>query len=67
MIPIKPQAPFLLGFDPYQSETPTLDPEVQSDEDYVGAENLFIVRDRVRGEREALLRLPKPSRFELKK
>jgi penicillin-binding protein 1A len=67
MIPIKPQAPFLLGFDPYQSETPTLDPEEQSDEDYVGAENLFIVRDRVRGEREALLRLPKPLRFELKR
>ena len=67
MIPIKPQAPFLLGFDPYQSETPTLDPEGYSDEGYVGVENLFIVRDKVRGEREALLRLPKPLRFELKK
>ncbi len=67
VIPIKPQAPFLLGFDPYQSETPTLDPQRHDDEDYVGAENLFIVKDRVRGEREALLRLPKPARFELKK
>ena len=57
----------LLGFDPYQSETPTLDPEGQNDQGYVGVENLFIVRDKVRGEREALLRLPKPLRFELKR
>jgi len=67
VVPIKPQAPFLIGFDPYQSETPTLDPDFHRDNDYVGVENLFIVRDRVRGEREALLRLPKPPRFELKK
>ena len=65
-IPIKAKAPLLLGFDPYYSETPTLgikDNEAQSWQ-YA---NAIIVEDRVSGESAALLKLPRPGRFELPK
>lgn len=63
-IPIKPKAPLLLGFDPYNSQTPTLgikDNAVNPLPD----ENKLIVGNRVNGEREALLKLARPVRFEL--
>ena len=63
-IPIKAKAPLLLGFDPYHSETPTLGVEDDEATAWQYA-NAIIVEDRVSGEREALLKLPRPPRFEL--
>lgn len=65
--PIKPQAPLLLGFDPYQSEKPTLAPEDDDADAYFADENSLIVEDRVRGERQALLRIRRPGRFQMPK
>ncbi len=64
-IPIKSKAPLLLGFDPYNSETPTLVPEDPDSDGYFSNENILIVEDRVRGEKEALLELARPGRFVL--
>lgn len=64
-IPIKAQVPLLLGFDPYNSETPTLGIKDSSAEAWISEDEVLIVEDRVRGELEAALRLPKPPRFEL--
>jgi penicillin-binding protein 1A len=63
-IPIKAQAPLLLGFDPYRSETPTLGMKDDA-EAWAMYANVLIVEDQVRGEREALLKLSRPPRFEL--
>lgn len=66
--PIKPMSPVLLGFDPYNSEKPNLAPEDESVGDgFPRARNSLLVEDQVRGERSALLRLPRPPRFELPK
>ncbi len=64
-IPIKAKAPLLLGFDPYNSETPTLGIKDQDAEAWLSYDDVLIVEDYVRGEREALLSLPRPSRFVL--
>jgi hypothetical protein len=64
-IPIEAQVPLLLGFDPYNSETPTLGIKDSSAEAWISEDEVLIVEDRVRGELEAALRLPKPPRFEL--
>ena len=64
-IPIKAKVPLLLGFDPYNSETPTLGIKDDSAEAWISDDEILIVEDRVRGELEAALRLPKPLRFEL--
>lgn len=64
--PVKPKAPLLLGFDPYNSEKPNLAPEDESAEgSFLGTHNMLVVEDQVKGEREALIRLPRPPRFEL--
>jgi len=63
-IPIKSKAPLLLGFDPYNSETPTLVPTDDA-EAWSAYADALIVEDQVRGEREALLSLPRPPRFVL--
>ena len=63
-IPIKAKAPLLLGFDPYNSETPTLGIK-DADAQAWQYESAIIVEDRVSGEREALLKLPRPPRFDL--
>lgn len=64
-IPIKAKAPLLLGFDPYNSETPTLGIKDDSAEVWISDDEILIVEDQVRGEREAWLKLPHPPRFEL--
>ena len=64
-IPIKAKAPLLLGFDPYNSETPTLGIKDDSAEAWISDDEILIVEDQVRGEREAWLKLPLPPRFEL--
>lgn len=64
-IPIKAKAPLLLGFDPYNSETPTLGIKDDSAEMWISDDEILIVEDQVRGEREAWLKLPHPPRFEL--
>jgi penicillin-binding protein 1A len=64
-IPIKAKVPLLLGFDPYNSETPTLGIKDDSAEAWISEDEVLIVEDRVRGELEAALSLPKPPRFEL--
>jgi len=62
--PVKSKSPLLLGFDPYQSEKPSLAPA-----DEIGGfflnQNSLSVDDKVRGERESLLKLSRPPRFEL--
>lgn len=64
--PIRSKAPLLLGFDPYNSERPNLAPEDESSgEDFFRARNTLVVEDQVNGERSALLRLPRPARFEI--
>ncbi len=63
-VPIKAKAPLLLGFDPYHSETPTLGIKDDDANSWLQA-SVIIVEDQVSGEREALLKLPKPPRFEL--
>ena len=63
-IPIKPKAPLLLGFDPYNSQTPTLGIKDEAKNPLADADRL-IVGDRVNGERQALLQLQRPARFEL--
>ncbi|MGJ8697251.1 MAG: transglycosylase domain-containing protein [Verrucomicrobiaceae bacterium] len=63
--PIKSKSPLLLGFDPYQSEVPTLAPEDESGDGFLQNQNTLVVEDRVKGEREALLKLPRPPRFQL--
>lgn len=65
VVPIKSQAPLLLGFDPYQSEKPTLVPDDEDAGGPIYEEDSLSVSDQVRGEREALLRLPRPGRYEL--
>ncbi|YCM44356.1 transglycosylase domain-containing protein [Verrucomicrobiaceae bacterium 227] len=65
VVPIKSQAPLLLGFDPYLSEKPTLVPEDADAGAYLFEEDSLTVSDQVRGERNALLRLARPGRFEL--
>ena len=65
VVPIKSQAPLLLGFDPYQSEKPTLVPEDADAGAYLFEEDSLSVSDQVRGERNALLRLIRPGRFDL--
>jgi len=67
VVPIKSQAPLLLGFDPYQSEKPTLVPEDADAGAYLFEEDSLTVSDQVRGERNALLRLARPGRFDLPK
>lgn len=62
--PVKPKAPLLLGADPYLSEMPSLAPEDQNATFFL-IQNTLMVGDRVRGEREALLKLTRPPRFEL--
>lgn len=65
VVPIKSQAPLLLGFDPYQSEKPTLVPEDDEADAYLFEEDSLSVGDRVRGEGAAKLKLPRPGRFKL--
>ncbi|MGC6467119.1 MAG: transglycosylase domain-containing protein [Akkermansiaceae bacterium] len=65
VVPIKSQAPLLLGFDPYQSERPTLVPEDDDADAYLFEEDTLSVSDRVRGEGAAKLRLPRPGKFKL--
>ncbi|MDB4388075.1 transglycosylase domain-containing protein [Akkermansiaceae bacterium] len=62
--PVKSKAPLLLGFDPYQSQKPSLAPEDETVGFFLN-QNTLIVDDQVRGEREALLKLSRPARFEL--
>ncbi len=64
-IPIKSKVPLLLGFDPYNSETPTLGIKDDSAEAWISDSDVLIVEDQVRGEGEALLKLKLPARFEL--
>lgn len=64
-VPIKSQVPLLLGFDPYQSETPTLVPTDDEAEAWSLYGDVIVVEDQVRGEREALLNLERPGRFRL--
>ena len=64
-IPIKAKAPLLLGFDPYNSETPTLGIKDESAEAWISNSDMLVVEDRVGGEGEALLKLNLPERFEL--
>ena len=64
-IPIKAKVPLLLGFDPYNSETPTLGIKDDSAEAWISDDEVLIVEDQVRGESEAWLKLPLPPRFEL--
>lgn len=64
-IPIKAKVPLLLGFDPYNSETPTLGIKDDSAEAWISDDEVLIVEDQVRGEREASLRIPQPPRFKL--
>jgi len=63
-IPIKAKAPLLLGFDPYNSETPTLGMKDEDANDWKRF-NVLEVTDEVDGEAEALLSLPRPLRYEL--
>jgi len=63
--PIKSQAPLLLGFDPYQSEKPTLVPEDANADAYLFEADSLSVSDQVKGESAARLTLPPPGRFEL--
>lgn len=63
--PIRSKSPLLLGFDPYNSEKPNLAPEDTSSDAFLRQHNTLVVEDQVKGERAALLRLPRPSRFEL--
>ena len=64
-IPIKAKAPLLLGFDPYNSETPTLAIKDDQAEAWINDDQILLVEDQVSGEQEALIRLPLPRRFEL--
>jgi penicillin-binding protein 1A len=64
-IPIKAKAPLLLGFDPYNSKTPTLGIKDQDAEAWLSFDDVLVVEDYVRGEREALLNLSRPPRFML--
>lgn len=64
-IPIKSKAPLLLGFDPYNSETPTLGVVDESARAWMNDESSLFVKDSVRGERDALLKLPMPPPFVL--
>lgn len=64
-IPIKSKVPLLLGFDPYNSETPTLGIKDDSAEAWISDGDVLIVEDQVRGEREALIKLPLPPQFVL--
>ena len=66
VVPIKSKAPLLIGSDPYNSEKPSLAPEdINADKEAVFNDDTLVVEDSVRGEREALLQLPRPPRFEL--
>jgi penicillin-binding protein 1A len=64
-IPIKSTAPLLLGFDPYNSETPTLGVVDESAQAWMNEDSALFVKDSVLGEREALLKLPAPPPFRL--
>ncbi|MEN8784350.1 MAG: transglycosylase domain-containing protein [Akkermansiaceae bacterium] len=64
-IPIKAKVPLLLGFDPYNSETPTLGIKDDSAEAWISDDEVLVVEDQVRGEGEALLKLPLPPSFVL--
>ena len=66
VVPIRSVAPLLLGKDPYNSETPTLVPEDETAQ-WSSDEGRLVVEDRVEGEREALLTVPRPPRFLLPK
>ena len=66
VVPVKSKAPLLLGSDPYQSEKPSLAPEDEnSGAGFLQNQITLVVEDQVRGEREALLILSRPPRFEL--
>ncbi len=68
VVPIKPKAPLLIGADPYQSEKPSLAPEDATTEGgFVLNDDTLAIDDQVKGEKEALLRLPRPPRFKLPK
>jgi hypothetical protein len=64
-IPIKSKAPLLLGFDPYNSETPILGMVDESAQAWMSDDGILLVEDTVRGEREAFLKLPPPPPFQL--
>lgn len=64
VIPIRPKAPLLIGADPYRSELPALAPE-GDDSSFLLMENTLVVDDKVAGEKEALISLPRPGRTEL--
>jgi penicillin-binding protein 1A len=64
-IPIKSKAPLLLGFDPYDSETPTLGMVDENARAWLTDDGTLVVEDTVRGERAAYLELPPPPPFRL--
>lgn len=64
VIPIRPQAPALVGSDPYNSITLSLAPEDESDDKRRGGPTLLLDYG-VRGEEEASLRLPRPGKLEI--
>jgi hypothetical protein len=64
VIPIRPQAPALVGSDPHNSITLSLAPEDESDDKRRGGPTLLLDYG-VRGEEEASLRLPRPGKLEI--
>jgi len=66
VVPIKSKGPLLLGFDPYNSQKPSMAPEDENvDSSFYFDDDTLVVEDKVKGEREALIRLARPTRFEL--
>jgi len=63
-IPIKAKAPLLLGFDPYGSETPTLGIKDDDAKEWRSSYALEVT-DEVTGDIESLLKLTRPSRYNL--
>lgn len=63
--PIRPMAPALIGNDPYASVILSLAPGQESGGGYMDAGPVFMLENNVRGEEEAMLKLPRPKKIEI--
>ncbi len=64
--PIRPQAPVLIGSDPYGSVVLSLAPGDESGGGYMAPSPVLFLDANVRGEDEASLKLPRPKKLEIR-
>lgn len=63
--PIRPQAPVLIGSDPYGAVVLSLAPGEETGGGYMASSPVLFLDTNVRGEEEASLKLPRPKKLEI--